>query len=550
MKLIWHVAKNDLRQLRSPIVIYAILIATKLLLGVWLIRGSTINLGVFAQAQILGNLCIGLEVLLGYVVVAAFVHEHPLVGTRAAWQTRPISGTQLLIAKLLGLGLVTIVLPLLVSLPWWISHGYTALDLQQAALETLLRQAVVLVPALALAVLTDGFDRYVVWLLVIFGVAYVTSKLPPVKAAISTAEVALTRQWLALGAGVVTALLVVLNQFLTRRTGRGVVLLSGGLIVTGFAAWWWPYSFDRFEPTPVATSEETVPSSEIRLVFERARIVTRGEHDPQLRVGVAVLGVPDGLKLQSGSVQQRWSWQEAKIERAGELNEENFGVTAPALRALGLVPPRVDEAWFQANAERPVRIGMLGQPILPEGLGITVHAPMRHSYLAWIKRETPRYDLTAELELFRPDVIAEEPLVVGARLDRRDKHIRIARLAQAGQLLRVTLVEYSPAVTWSNPGQYVGTRLGELSPNSEYFLVNRQRGNASRGEEILVQRARFGTVGITWRTLQFSAPKEWISGSWVELPGWFHTLTLAKLTNRRVAEVRRELHVEDFKIEP
>ena len=550
MKLVWHIAKNDFRQLRGTVVMYAFFIVTKLLLGAWLVRSSAANPGLFAQFQVFGNLCIGLEVLVGYVVVAAFVHEHPLVGTRASWQTRPISGSQLFAAKLLGLGVVTIIMPLLLSLPWWISNGYTGPDLQQAVAETLVRQTAMLVPALALAVLTDGFDRYVIWLLVIFGAGFLASKLPPVKAAVSTADVAETRQWLALGAGAVTAALVVVNQFLSRRTGRGVALLCLGMGVTALAAWWWPYSFERFEARPAAMATETVPSNAISLVFERARIVPRGEKEPELRVGVAVLGVPDDLKLYSGSAEQRWSWPGAKIERAGELSDESFETTAPALKALGLTPPKLDPAWFEANADRPVRIGMLGQPILPEGLGLNVQTALRPAHLAWIKREAPRYDLTAALELFRPEVVVEERLAIGARLDRGDRHVRVAQVVQAGRLLRVTLVEFAPAVSVTNPGRYVGTRLGETSPDVDYFLVNRLRGNAARGEELLVQRARFATVGITWRTLQFSAPREWISGSWVDLPGWFQDLTLAKVANRRVAEVKRRLRVDALRVEP
>ncbi len=546
MKLIGHIVKKDFRELSGTVAIYTLFIAAKLVLGALLVHGAAADPAMFSRIQSYGNLCLGLEVLTGYVLVAAWVHEHPLIGTRAEWMTRPISGGQLLAAKLCGLGLVMAVLPLALALPWWLGNGYGVHEIERAAAETLLRQAVVVVPALALAVLTDGFDRYVIWLLVLFGLGFGASMLPPVRAAMSTPDVAVTREWLSLAVAAATALFVVANQFFTRRTGRGVALLCFGLGGTALAAWWWPHDLTRFARRTAEATWESVPADQITLVLERARVIRRPNREPELRVAMAVRGVPPDLKLHGGRAAQTWEWGGVKIERPGELHIENFGTVAPVLRALGLRVPQMDPAWFQANAERPLRAGLLGQLIPPEGVGLSVQTPMRPAYLARMQHEPADYDLAVSLELFRPEVIGEEPLRTGGRIDRGRDHVRIARLEQVGSALRVTLVESGPAVSWKSPGRYVGTGFAGEGPEVEYFLTNRARGNASRGQELLAQRARFGTVAITWRVLEFRAPREWIGGAWVELQGWDQNLTLAKVANRRVAEVPCALQVESL----
>lgn len=545
MKLIRHIVKKDFRELSGTVGIYALFIAAKLVVGAMLARDGAADPALFSRMQSYGNLFLGLEVLTGYVLVAAWVHQHPLIGTQAEWMTRPVSGGQLLAAKLFGLGLVMAVLPLMIALPWWIGCGYGGHEIERAAAETLLRQAVVVVPALALAVLTDGFDRYVIWLLVLFGLGFGTSMLPPVKAAMSTPDVAETREWLALAVAAATALLVVVNQFFTRRTGRGVAVLSIGLVGTGLAAWWWPHSFERWGSEAIPRPESP-RAGQITLMFERARVVHRPNGGAELRVAVGVRGVPPDLKLHGGRAEQTWEWSGVKIGRPGAVSVENFGAVAPTLRALGLAVPPMDPAWFQENADRPLRVGLLGQLIPPEGAGLMVQTPMRPGYLARMRHEPPDYDLAVSLDLFRPEVLGEEALRADGRMDRGPDRVRIARVERAGTALRVTLVEYSPAVSWKSPGRYVGTSFAGAGPELEYFLANRTRGNASRGHEMLVQRARFGTVAITWRVLDFRAPREWIGGAWVELPGWDQNLTLAKVANRRVAEVQCALEVESL----
>jgi len=105
----------------------AVVFSAKIGLGVWELNSSTNGPDL---AALWGGrdgdrlFLIAIESLLTFALVPAFIHEDPLVGSVAEWQTRPIWGARLLAAKLLGLGLVLCVMPVLIGLPWWLSCGY------------------------------------------------------------------------------------------------------------------------------------------------------------------------------------------------------------------------------------------------------------------------------------------------------------------------------------------------------------------------------------------------------------------------------------------
>jgi hypothetical protein len=100
MKLLWHIAWKDFRRLRWLIGLFAAVIAVKLGLGAGLLWAN--DDAWFRFLVECGNWVIGLEVLLGYALVAALIHEDRTIGASAFWMTRPISGGRLLAAKLLG----------------------------------------------------------------------------------------------------------------------------------------------------------------------------------------------------------------------------------------------------------------------------------------------------------------------------------------------------------------------------------------------------------------------------------------------------------------
>ena len=124
MNLIWHIIKKDVRALRWPLGLWTLVIILKLGTGVLLLTADGTEAPEwFTRLEGIATTFAGLE-LLSVLLVAALVQEDPLVGSSAFWVTRPVSGGRLLRAKLAAIGLVFILWPLVVTLPWWLACGY------------------------------------------------------------------------------------------------------------------------------------------------------------------------------------------------------------------------------------------------------------------------------------------------------------------------------------------------------------------------------------------------------------------------------------------
>jgi hypothetical protein len=124
MNLTWHIVKKDLRALKWPLALWIFVIIAKLGIGVVLLNADgTEGVEWFNKMDALAKI-LGIFEFVSFVLTAALVQQDLLVGTTAFWMTRPISGGRLLRAKLLSIGLVFGLLPVLVTLPWWQGCGY------------------------------------------------------------------------------------------------------------------------------------------------------------------------------------------------------------------------------------------------------------------------------------------------------------------------------------------------------------------------------------------------------------------------------------------
>ena len=101
----------------------------------------------FVHTEVYANLLWAIWIFITYLLVAAIVQEDAVAGP-AFWQTRPISGPRLLAGKALGLFLMLGLLPVLVSIPWWLACGFGGSEICRAAAETLAVQMGVVILAL------------------------------------------------------------------------------------------------------------------------------------------------------------------------------------------------------------------------------------------------------------------------------------------------------------------------------------------------------------------------------------------------------------------
>ena len=175
MKFIWHITRKDLRRLAGPLVGLVLVAVIKICIGLALRAGDGVDLVWFNRMGLYLNLARGVEALVNFVLVGLLVHEDALVGIHVFWRTRPISNGILLRSKLLTGALIFGVLPILIALPWWLVCGYGLANIGTAALEMLGWSFCVVVPASALAVISDNLGRYI--LLTVVGYALGTFSL-------------------------------------------------------------------------------------------------------------------------------------------------------------------------------------------------------------------------------------------------------------------------------------------------------------------------------------------------------------------------------------
>ena len=189
--------------------------------------------------RVLLGCLIGSREILGVLLVAQLVQEDSLVGTEAAWLTRPIGRGRLLGAKLLGAAVMLMVVPVVVLMPIWLASGFSARELAGTVMTFAFWQGVMIVLAGSVAAMTRDLGKFV------FGVVAL-ALLMAVRVIFSTdqmaaADVIESRQVIlsVMAAGVVVAAGGI--QFLSGRTRWAWTMMVGGLIAAGAASVVWPW---------------------------------------------------------------------------------------------------------------------------------------------------------------------------------------------------------------------------------------------------------------------------------------------------------------------
>ena len=158
MTLIWHIARKDIFRLRFILLLWAAVITARLWFALTQSRLDTDSaIGFIVPAWIFGMLFLP---LFGYGLVMGVLADDSVCDADAFWITRPISWRQLLGAKLLALGLLSL-LPALVTLPWWSAQGYNVAQLAAATVTVTKWQLVIMVVAAPLAALASSIGRFI-----------------------------------------------------------------------------------------------------------------------------------------------------------------------------------------------------------------------------------------------------------------------------------------------------------------------------------------------------------------------------------------------------
>lgn len=239
MSTIWNIFWKDLVRFRILLGAWTLLIVTKYLFfsylaGVWgdanfaLLGGLQSGLGLF--------LSFAIEPLAAYFLVAGLVYEDPPAGKDPFWLTRPVSGGQLLLAKLLFAGLMFVVWPVLLSLPWWIECGYGSTDLAVVLGGMAVIYSTAVLTGLACASATDAHPRYILWTLAAFAIVAIVLMLPALLRDVNIAPsptAALVHAGVVVIALMLIALEIIRHQFVVRFFRRTLVVVVGGTLLGG-----------------------------------------------------------------------------------------------------------------------------------------------------------------------------------------------------------------------------------------------------------------------------------------------------------------------------
>jgi hypothetical protein len=508
MNLTWHIVKKDLRALQWPLTLWTLLIATKLGIGVALLTADgTEGAAWFVRMDGIGNLLAGLECM-SFVLVAALIQEDMLVGTSAFWVTRPISGARLLKAKFIGIGLIFGVLPVLVTLPWWLGCGYGLREIAWAALETVVIQAIVVLLGLLWAVVTDGLGRFLMWTLVMLvavptaftvTVAYHVSHMHPGP----SVEVVGARVGVEIAIAVLGILVVVGHQFLTRNLWRSITMIgtAAGLIL---AVWlWWPWSLglqSRWQSFLARRAEATWSAAAeppgLTFAVEKAELVrnpgARPDVPVQLRVSYRVQGLTDSqwlmpnyannysLRWPDGFTDQGWSWFQA-----GKSSN--------------------DMVWWKLLGMSPTTT----LKNMPEDSQAIQSIPA--SVASRLQAEPAAFKLKARFGLMEFDSAVQIPLQPSARTMYGTTGERIAHVEKEGEELLVTFVRHRPSFlsdTMIGMADYAtGVGQANLPQFARYLLVNHARNFVDQGTEQSSLTSRIGTVSIVVQTTVYRGSK-------------------------------------------
>lgn len=586
MKLTWHLIAKDFRRLRWALAAWLALFVLQVAAGYVLLRGYGGDMDLPTVLQLTGVALVLLQLLAGYVLVGRLVHEDRLVGANPLWRTQPISNRRLLTAKLLGAGLMFGAAPVLLMGPWWLSCGFGGAELGRAALTALAWQAGMIVLAMWLASVTDGIGRFLLWTLVLLAAvitAELTYAVPGSMYAQSdvTADLAVTRQWLALGVLLATGLAVVAQQYLGRRIRRSIVLSVVGFLLAVLVLARWPWAAAASAPSFASPSAAVAPfrTDEIGVTLGRSTIST---DNPRLSLSGLTLryrldAVPADAGVLGFYVRHKWTMPDGLvIERASPFNVDRSTSGFPSRLgpALGLPEPTKDpetEAWMSSRRDRAPTAAAQRErdrAMHDQGENMLLPAADRrdvHTFI-WlpssiaqrIAQERPSYQASVDVFLTRAEAMVSFPLS-----DRR-AHPYKAQTLRITDTWREDDGKFNASVVATVPSwqadahQSLSRLIGNMrldanrSPHTLTaidlpFVINRRTGEYrllnGRGRAV----AQFCGVVVSLGQFRALAPKVRRGDKWVTRDAdWFDGAEFCVVRARGATRFERDLAVDRF----
>jgi len=583
MKLTWHIVAKDLRRLRAPLALWIATFLVEFSIGLGLLHSNSLAFRSFQGIQAFDVILNLVRMATGYLLVASLVYDDSLVGTTAFWPTRPISGIRLLGAKLLACLLIFALIPILVSLPWWLHCGFGTGQVREASVSLIMSMILPVGCGLVIAALTGSMGRYIMWTLLL--VAAVALSLATfvktgathlffrgldvvVDSSGSTAARLHTLNMLAAAGGGV----VVAHQFLTRRLARSLMLLSGVAAILCVEAAWWPLAFkDRSHevgaPTPAAPLEDRiaiVPTKDALLHIEP---------EPAAGSGTVVFGnlevkkpVP-GLFIRPTYANFAWQWPDGNhVEAKGTL----LGTQYPSLHQLEAAIPHKDSspsAWEQGAAYKqslkngkPVSYSESVREEDPTSLLWDYYVEVPRAEGLKMPSDRPSCTIDVRCDLLQPKLTGEIPIAAGDEWAGGAEGYRILSKEwnERARILEISVIERHAAI-----GETV--RLFEYQNwkriDAAFFAINRRKGESAWPLNLDYFRSSImiGSVSITLHDLKYVGPRDEVTanpalenGKWTgpSFEEWFSDASLGRVAETVAGNYSRKVDIPLFSATP
>ncbi len=541
MRLVWHIVLKDLRRLGAPLACWAILLITKNEVGVWAGRHDSVTIDDLSIFELMEYTLLALDMIVCALLTAQLVQEDGLVGSDNFWVTRPVGGVRLLAAKLLSATLMFGLVPLVVSLRWWIVCGYDAGQMAHAALAVLDGQFVLVSVSLVLAAFTPNIGQF---LAAVIGacVAFVLSgtltrvmsqelQTDLTHGADETSRLLVPPLFVLGGAGALAV------QFIQRRRWRGVGLMAVAVIL-GLISSAGRWDLSRFwTPAP-----RTAPQA------AGIKIGVSGEVESQrnqVRVKYTVHGVPEDFATRVAA-DHEWRWADG---RQAYWHSDFASGTWPGPAewlALGL----------KGKFPELARTAYLGGPNFPtadlRNTGLSFMTEGWHAHR--LGREPAAYRGDVHVTLWRPKIDWELPLSGGAQAHSDGSSLRLVSTAWADGEVRISLVSSTP--NWTRYGRYRPALVNQFyradHPSESIVLVNRERGEAVRlwGFEGKNNSLIVGTQELWWPSVNGIIPREADEAKDGARPRWLDGAKLVVLRYEEEVRFDREIKAEPFPVLP
>lgn len=417
MKLILQIVRKDFVALGSRWAVWLGVLAVKAAVGIYLVGSARLERADFDALQGALVTISVTDVALTVLFAALLVHSDPVVGSDAAWMTRPIARWRLLMAKL-ATGVIGLVGPaVLLALPWWWYCGFGPTELMRAGLDVIVLQLAIVLPAMTLASVTRTLPQ--MFITGVGTIAVVLLMMFTRKGVIELSGVGYAERVIFCGA-VVSGLTVVMLPWIYlrgRTTGAVATLVCG----VGLAALAGGNADDilrcmrGFESSSQGREPKTGGMPSVTASFESASVRGLGGRAGGVVIRYKLTGVPEGFFVGSGRAWHEWKWP------YGGARTEQSPLTG--LFSHGFNAQQV--ATGKVAAGRSL-------------LGVQAHVDLAADRVAGLRQRATEYRAKLRFELVHMRTPVEVPLVEGKWQSGAGRGLRVLSVVPGGMTQTIT----------------------------------------------------------------------------------------------------------------